>query len=279
MSKRKQKLINEASKRFQQIMEYTIAGGQVMHEADDEEQNPEDATPQGGDSPMGGDAPQGDDTMGGAAPQGGDPMDGDAPQGGGPMDGDAPQGGPAGFAPEGGESMNGDPMGGGMDGGIDPMGGDAMGDTEPMQPDDEVIDVSELTDSQKETEEAVKEIDGRFVKAMKAIDQFADVIQKFDDKIDALQKEFEKRNPTQMEKLGLRAATSYPFNISPVEYWKNKTKNSNYSIEDDNNGIDQEQFQITANQLSGSEDWKGISDSLDDRDFLYNQTLKGALNF
>ena len=91
-----------------------------------------------------------------------------------------------------------------------------------------------------------------------------------------LENELKKRNPTPMEKMSNRAANSYPFNVSPKEYWDEKEKTSNYSTEDDNNGADNE-YTITVGDVSGS-DWKSISDSIDD-DFLHNQTLNNILKF
>ncbi len=141
---KKNLIVEEAMKRFQQITEYILA----------QEGNILEAGEEGADDPnaMGGD-PMGGDPMGGGDPNamGGDPnaMGGD-PMGGDPNAMGGGAGTPEGFDPQGGMDMNGgDPnaMGG------DPMGGDpnAMG-AEPMQPEDEVIDVDELTDSQEETE-------------------------------------------------------------------------------------------------------------------------------
>ena len=98
-----------------------------------------------------------------------------------------------------------------------------------------------------------------------------------DDKIEQLKAEFERRNPTQVEKLSMNTAKGGPFNVSPEEYWDEKQATSNYSIEDDDNGKEQGQYVITANDVNGSVDWKSIADSLDDDDFMYHQTLNGVL--
>ena len=79
-----------------------------------------------------------------------------------------------------------------------------------------------------------------------------------------------------VEKMNNRAANSYPFNVSPKDYWEEKEKTSNYRIDDDNNGKDQEQYTITVGDISNASDWKSISDSMDD-DFLHNQTLEKIL--
>ena len=192
-----------------------------------------------------------------------DTDDGGAPMG--PDGGGMPQG-PEGFNPQMGDDPN---MG------VDPNMGD---DPNMMQPDDEVIDVSELTDTQKDTEEEVKKLGGQFSKLMNAIKSFEDAVKGNDKKIEDLKAEIEKRNPTQIEKLSMQTAHSYPFNITPEEYWKEKEATSNYSTESDNNGMGQGQYVITADDVNGNVNWKQIYDTLQDKDSMYNQTLQNILN-
>ena len=187
-------IVEEAMKRFQQITEYVLNHGpkQVL-EADDETEEPQ--------GEMGGDpnAMGGDPNM-----MGGDPN----AMGAGDPNAMGGEGTPEGFAPQ-------DTMGG-----EDPnmMGGDpnAMGG-EPMQPDDEVIDVDELTDSQEETEKEVAKINSKFDKVIKAIGAFEELLRSNDEKIDNLKDEFEKRNPSKIEKLQMQTANSYPFNQRPED--------------------------------------------------------------
>ena len=138
--------------------------------------------------------------------------------------------------------------------------------------DDDVIDISDFTDSQEAMEQDIDKIDGKFAKVMKAIGAFEELLRSNDEKIEDLKAEFERRNPTQVEKLGMQQANSYPFNVTPNEYWKEKEATSNYSMEPDNNGKEQGQYVITADDVNGDVNWKGIYDSLND-DFLYHQTL------
>lgn len=163
--------------------------------------------------------------------------------------------------------------------GFDPQGADpAMGATDTAgafdQPgaDDDVIDISDFTDSQEKMEGDIDKIDGKFAKVMKAIGAFEELLRSNDEKIEDLKTEFERRNPTQVEKLGMQQANSYPFNVNPNDYWKEKEATSNYSTEPDNNGKEQGQYVITADDVNGDVNWKGIYDSLND-DFLYHQTL------
>ena len=113
---------------------------------------------------------------------------------------------------------------------------------------------------------------------MKALGAFEELLRANDRKIEDLKAEYEKRNPTQIEKLSMQTAKSYPFNVTPEEFWKEKEATSNYSTEDDDNGKGQGQYQITANDIAGATDWKSISDSLDDDDFMYNQTLAKVMS-
>lgn len=285
----KELVVEEYKKRFQQILEYTSSGGfdatstnyDIVSEADDE-------PTEGGEDPMGeppmdgGQMPDmGDEQMpdmgGDPSAMGGDPnMAGGDPNamGGDPNTADGDLTG--GFNPEGGDMQDPNMMGG------DPsaMAGDMGMDT--IQPDDEVVDITELTDAQEATQEELESFDSKFTKAIKAIEKIESMIntnnKNIADKISEIENEMKRRNPTPMEKLSNRAANSYPFNVSPKEYWDEKEKTSNYSTDNDNNGKGQEQYTITVGDINNANDWKSISDSLDD-DLLYNQTLNNILKY
>ena len=249
------------------INEFVVLPHTMDEEGDDEEQPAED--------PMaGGEDPNAMGTDPNAVPMGGDPnaMGGDP----GAMGADPNA---AGADPN---TMGADPnAAGGEEGGAvppegfnpqmpaeDPM---AMGGEAPAA-DDDVIDISDFTDSQEAMERDIDKIDGKFAKVMKAIGAFEELLRSNDEKIEDLKAEFERRNPTQVEKLGMQQANSYPFNVNPNDYWKEKEATSNYSTEPDNNGKEQGQYVITADDVNGDVNWKGIYDSLND-DFLYHQTL------
>lgn len=146
---------------------------------------------------------------------------------------------------------------------------DGMGDNidnNSAQPDDEVIDVDDLTTSQEETEDKVDNIQASM---NKSFDKLFDVVTKLSKMVDSsienmetLKQELEKRNPTPIEKLNMRAANdSYPFNVSPNTYWKNKELSSNYRIggEDDK---DAEQYTITQGDIDSITDYQRISQEL-----------------
>ena len=155
----------------------------------------------------------------------------------------------------------------------DDMQGDDI-DTDIMQPDDEVIDIDELTQSQEETEEKVEDVQ---VSMEKGFEKLLHVIKKLNKMIDdsslnmeELKQEIEKRNPTPLEKLNMRAANdSYPFNVSPSEYWQTKEATSNYRIGGEEEE-DAPQYTITQNDIDNITDFRQISKDLDDSQFNQN---------
>lgn len=267
----------QQKKRFQQIFEYTVLGKTIDEADKDNGQQPQDVPPMppqdGGGMPPQGDAmpPQGGDPMaqdgGGMPPQdGGQPMGPDMGGGQPPMDGGG-QGGPQ--VPQ----------------GLDPQPDitqDDFGGAAPEQPapEDDVVDITDLTDKQEETQEELEGFNDKFAAVMDKIDKFVDLIKSNDDKIDQLKAEFEKRTPTQLEKLSMHTAKGEPFNVDPSEYWEEKEATSNYRTEDDNNGKDQGQYTITANDITSGNDWRSIASSLnadDDDDIILNQSLAKLL--
>ena len=153
-------------------------------------------------------------------------------------------------------------------------------DAEQMQPDDEVIDVDELTKSQEETEEKVEDIHVSmkhgFEKLLGIVDKLDKMIDNNSSNMEEIKREIEKRNPTPLEKLNMRAANdSYPFNISPNDYWKEKEATSNYRI-DGSDEPDAEQYIITQNDIDNVTDFRRISKELNDSE--YNQNLMNIFN-
>lgn len=97
-----------------------------------------------------------------------------------------------------------------------------MGTEEPAG--DEVeVDVTSLV---KGSEEAKKAADLSFLKTSELLDKFSELEQRvasmdsLTSKIDTLEKEIVKRNPTPVEKLEMRSMSSFPYNIKLTDYWK-----------------------------------------------------------
>ena len=274
----------EAHLRFKQALGEGY-GYAPIEEADDE--NNDNQQQQGGQDPMmgGGQPPMGgaDQGMSGADPMGGQGMGGDGQD---PMAGgqDPMMGG--GQPPMGGDAQ--DPMAGGDQGmaDADPMGGqdpmmggeDPMADA-PMEEEDDVLDVDDLTDAQEKMNKTVNnvgkdlgKVDTRLEKLLGAIEQLTDMFDKNNQEIEDLKTEFEKRNPTQTEKLNLRSLDSYPFNVKPNDYWTEKGQSSNYSAYADNQEPTTKEYVITNNDVDDMSE-RDVADSFFVSDQL-NQNLK-----
>lgn len=235
-------------------------GYSPIEEADDDDQNnPQNQNAGGapqGQSPLdiGMNSPMG----GGGAPGGPDAQGGQDPMGGGGMpegpDGQMPD--PNGGMPGGPDDMgNADPMGGGMPPGPD-MGDIGGMDEEEPKEDENVIDVDDLTKAQEKTNDKVNsvgkdlgKVDSRIEKLLGAIETLQTMFDKNNQEIADLRTEFEKRNPTQTEKLNLRSLDSYPFKVKPTDYWADKAENSNYSAYADNQEPTTNEYVITNNDV------------------------------
>ena len=238
-----------------------------MNEADDE-QGMEDQAQLGGDAQQAqgmGDPSMGmDDSQG---QMGGDMM----PQDGG----DAMQGDP--------QDGMGDPM---QDQGVDsslppsqeePMDTDSMGD-DGEKDDGDTIDINGLTKAQDKLNIKQNHVGRDLSKVDTKIKDLIDTIQSLRDKLDAnnseiesLKSEFEKRNPTQTEKLNLRSLDSYPFNVKPSDYWAEKAKQGGYEAYGDNDEPTSKEYVITNDDVDNpSRDVADTFFKIDDDDI---QTL------
>ena len=117
------------------------------------------------------------------------------------------------------------------------QGQDQEGEVEitPMEDGDEVIDVDDLTNSQQEVEYKVDGVDDKLVRIAKVIDKLIPAIEANNSKIEDLRAEFEKRNPTEDEKINLRSQDSYPYSVKPKDYWNSKKDDPNYNVITNNN--------------------------------------------
>ena len=252
--------INEIKSNFRHLVEY-VSPRDGVDEVGEDPNAMGGADPAMGSDPnaMGGaDPAMGGDpnAMGGADPaMGGDPnaMGGADPAMGG--DPNAMGGGqsPEGFAPQGVD------QGMGMDG----MGGDhAMGGGETPGPEDDVIEIDDLTDAQEDTEHKVDALTSKFERLMSSIDSIEKRINDIDahtnQYLGSLKGEMEKRNPTPMQRLTMRSTKSSPYSMTPNEYMNNYAP-ENYSDESDNNGADDPQYKITKGDIDDFVDYNSIA--------------------
>ena len=150
-------------------------------------------------------------------------------------------------------------------------------ETQEMESGDEVIDVDDLTQSQEATEYKIDGVDDRLSKIYAVVRKFSDQLEKNEESIMALKDEFEKRNPTEEEKLNIRSQSSYPYSETPKDYWDKKTQeNPHYNVMYNNEvspSEEQKKFEITKDDISGL-NMKSISDTLD-----IDQSLNKYLGF
>ena len=259
---------------LKKLYEYTFITAPQVNEDGEEDDGMQQ--PQGNDMEQGMQQPQND------APDASNQGDGMNPQMGGEMPPDASQmpqdGNLQGDGADAGMEMGGDMMDGGdIDGMEQPETEEDGIETTEMEPDDEVIDVDDLTQSQEATEYKIDGVDDRLSKLFAVVQKFSDQLDNQENSIKALKDEFEKRNPTPEEKLNLRSQSSYPYSETPKGYWAKKAEeNPHYDVMYNNDvspSDEQEEFKIRKSDITGL-NMKDISKSLD-----INQKLSDYLGF
>lgn len=269
----------DAHKHFMKLSEAYIPT--VLPEEDEDGmQGPNGGMNGGGDpNSMGG---MNDPMGGGGMPQ--DPNGGMGGQDPNTMGGDPnAMGNPMGEDPNGSAMGGGSPnaMGDGMD---DPMNDGIGGDigNDPLEDadvdDGDTIDIDGLTKAQDKLNVKQNHIGRDISKVDNRIDSLIDTIGNLLNKVDAnnseiesLKAEFEKRNPTQTEKLNLRSLDSYPFNVKPTDYWAEKAKEGGYEAYADNNQPTSQEYVITNDDVDNpSQDIAQTFFKIDDDDI---QTL------
>lgn len=261
----------EAHKHFMRLSEaWMPLPEDAVVEEDGEDEMPQDPS-MGGEDPMAG----GDPNAAGADPMaGGDP---NAAGGEDPMAGGDPNA--AGADPmAGGE----DPMAGGADpmAGTDPMAGGAPMDAMPPAPEDDgtTIDIDGLTKAQEKLNvkqnqvgRDLGKVDSRITALIDTIGKLTTALDMNNSEIEKLKGEFEKRNPSQTEKLNLRSLDSYPYNVKPTEYWQDSARRGGYEVYGDNNEPTTQEYKITNDDVDNvPQDIADTFFNIDDEDI---QTL------
>ncbi len=87
------------------------------------------------------------------------------------------------------------------------------------------LDVTDIVNSTEEVKASSDAANDKIEKLLSMVDKLESQINsmsKITDKIDNLEMEIEKRNPTPVEKLEMRSLNSYPYNIKLTDFWKDK---------------------------------------------------------
>jgi hypothetical protein len=228
----KENAVKDYAKRFKFICEYNFGTSITEDDA-----NPAAA---GADpnAAAGGVPPAGDPNaaMPGGIPPAGDPnaaagMDPNAPaMGGVPPAGD-PNAAMPGGDPNAPAGMDPNAAQDGEFEDIDMDGGDGL------QPDDNVIDVSQITSSQQQTNDEMQQLDDKFEKLLQLSDKVTQTLEKLSQSAEANQREMQsvkddlaKRVPTEIEKLKGRVSSGDPYGQTVEDYWKQRKNGDKYDI-------------------------------------------------
>lgn len=274
----------DAHKHFMRLSEAYIPEIE-LDEADDDQDPMAGADPNG----MGQDPNADPNAMGGADPMAGgaDPngmgpgADQNAAGGADPMADGADPNAMNGADPMAGADPGMDPMADPMDGGEDPMA-DPMAD-DSGDDDGDTIDIEGLTKAedklnvkQNQIGRDLSKVDSRITSLIDKIGKLQNALDNNNSELESLKAEFEKRNPTQTEKLNLRSLDSYPFNVKPNDYWANKTAEGGYEAYSDNSEPTTKEYKITNDDVDNpSRDIADTFFKIDDDDI---QTLDKLFN-
>lgn len=100
------------------------------------------------------------------------------------------------------------------------MGGDMGGESEDVE-----IDVTELVKGSEEAKKSAEEATRNTETLLSKLSDLEKRLERMDSltaKIDGLENEIVKRNPTPVEKLELRSLSSFPYNQKLTDYWGQK---------------------------------------------------------
>jgi len=178
------------------------------------------------------------------------------------------------------DAMNGDASMGGempMDNMDDSLDSDSDIAPDNDSSDEDTIDIDDLTDAQEKINHKTNKIginlgkvDNRIEHLMQSLEKMEDMIDSNNAEIMSLRKEFEKRNPTQIERIDMRRRFDSPgFNESPEESLAKRLQaRDNYTVTDGGDKTNDKQYTLTQNDTDSVGDSQ-VADSfykIDDDD-------------
>ena len=116
------------------------------------------------------------------------------------------------------------------EGETDPFGDTELEDEfateEPLGSEDTVeVDVTDIVDKTEETKTSVDGVSTKMDDLLSKLSELESQVSGMDNvinKIDDLEKEIERRNPTPVERLEMRSMDSFPYSVKLTDYWKDK---------------------------------------------------------
>jgi hypothetical protein len=149
----------------------------------------------------------------------------------------------------------------------EPMDDDA-GIEEPLDDtSDEIeLDVTELvkgSEAAKQSADAANAKIGELMNMVNKLEQQLSSMDQITSKIDGLEKEIERRNPTPVEKLEMRSLDSYPYNIKLTDFWNEKSDTHDTGSD---LGQKPEEYTLTQDDVNQAYSDKEIRNSFDVED-------------
>jgi uncharacterized small protein (DUF1192 family) len=108
-----------------------------------------------------------------------------------------------------------------------------------------------------ERQQFPRNVKSRFNDKTRKIDYLS--IEEVDDKIEGLEKEIERRNPTPKEKLEMRSLDSYPYSVKLSDFWADKGDRYDTGADSDK----PEEYVLTQKDVDDSYSESNIEDSFD----------------
>jgi hypothetical protein len=107
---------------------------------------------------------------------------------------------------------------------------------EPAPAEDEIeLDVTELVKGSEAAKESADAANSKIEQLMSMVDKLENQLSSMSsisDKIDGLEKEIERRNPTPKEKLEMRSLDSFPYSVKLTDFWNDKSDRYDTGAED-----------------------------------------------
>lgn len=121
-------------------------------------------------------------------------------------------------------------LGADTEGETDPFGDteveDEFATEEPLGSEDTVeVDVTDIVDKTEETKTSVDGVSTKMDDLLSKLSELESQVSGMDNvinKIDDLEKEIERRNPTPVERLEMRSMDSFPYSVKLTDYWEDK---------------------------------------------------------
>lgn len=173
-----------------------------------------------------------------------------------------------------------DELGSGLDSdeeaGDDELGGEEdleQGMEDEGEEEVEGVDVTELVKYAEEAKETAEQGNEKVEQLFSKFEELEDQLQYMDkitNKIEHLEDEIEKRNPTDEEQMEMRSFDSYPYNLKLTDYWSEKTGYEATEDEDEMYDEEDDEYTLTVADVENDYSEEEVKRSLEKDEDEYN---------